>query len=320
MMKKILIAIFLAGILLLVPCTAAFTLPVNKDEQTYLKKLVSQEENISIQQTLEEIIRDIEHSDGNLQLSTIESILEEQIDIEGQIGDKSVLDTESWEWIIDRLGWVYITTDNVITLFNKGNHIITVFSAKTALLTGWYQSLLLMKDTWQTFKNNPQILSLIDFVNAVSAVVTLTVAIVSDLTDGEQELINALTDFQTEIQSFFTFLKNEPWKAPILIYGMVEGISNIAEVSCNDNAVTTSEDYNLSVPTENANFPWWIHQCEITASTESKQKSQSSYAFSMGKIEANFDFSTEQTIPQQSLFLYLQQLLFGKIPLLQRVF
>ncbi len=319
-MKKTLIAIFFVGLMLLVPCTGAFTLPVNKQEQKDLKQLVNYEENESIQKTLEQLISDIEHSDGNLHLSTIESILEEQIDIEGQIGDESVLDTDSWEWITNRLGWIYITTDNVVTLFNKGNYIFTVFSVKTALLTGWYQSIVLMKDTWQAFKNNPQLMSLIDFVNAVSAVASLTVTLISDLTDGEQELIDALTDFQTEVQSFSTFINDEPWKAPILVYGTVDGISNTAEVSCNENTVTTSGDYNLSVPTENSNPAWWIHRCDITASTNNKQKSQSSYAFSMGKIEADFDFSTEKSIPQHPLFLYLQQLFFGKLPLFQQLF
>lgn len=319
-MKKTLIAIFFVGIMILVPCTSAFTLPVNNQEKKHLKQLVNLEKNESIKQTLEEILLDIEVSEGILHLSTIESILKDQIENKSKSGNENILETESWEWIIDRLGWIYITTDNVVTLYNKGNHIFTVFTAKTALLAGWYQSIVLMKNTWNDFKNNPQLLNLIDFVNVISAVATITVTIISDLTDGEQELLDALTDFQTEIQSFSTFMNGKPWAAPILIYGTVEGISDTAEISCNENTVTTSGEYNLNVSTENSKLPWWIHQCDITASTSSKQKSQSSYAFSMGKIEADFDFSTEKSISQQRLFLFLQQLFFGKLYDFQQLF
>lgn len=293
-MKKIVMVIFLTSILLLVPCTAAFTLPINKSEQKELQQLISKE-HLSVKQTLEEILTDIEQSNGELHVSTVEFILDEQYSSNFQVGEESVVDTDSWQWIVDRLGWVYITTDNVVTLFNKGNYIFTVFSAKTAMLYGWYQSLLYLKETWQLFKNNPQIMTLIDFVNAVAAIASLTVAIIEDATDGDQELINALTDFQNEVQDFLVFLNNEPWKAPILIYGMVDGISTSAEISCNDNSVTTMNTYNLSVPTENTAMPWWIHKLDISATYDSRQKTQSSYAFSMGKIEANFDFSTEKT-------------------------
>jgi hypothetical protein len=314
-MKKSIFILFLSGLLILVPCCSAFTLPINTDEINHLETLVQAETNPSVQHILQTLIADIKESEGILNIATVETVLQDQLFLDIPSINESVLNTDAWQWIIDRLGWVYITADNVITLVEKGTAVFTIFSIKTGLVFGWFQSIVLIKETWQLFKNDPTTLSYLkDFINAVANAVTLTIAVVSDLTDGEQELITAFTEFQTELQDFSSFISNEPWNDPIIIFGSIDGIEDEATVSCNDQTVTTTENYTLSVPTESTEDPWWIHRLDITATYGTHEESQTTYAFSLGNVEADFDFSEDSIIHPLSRYSFrslIQLLLSG---------
>jgi hypothetical protein len=318
-MKKWFITVFFSALLICVPCSSAFMLPINNDEINHLETLVQMETDQSTQQILETLLVEIKASDGLLNLTTVEHVLEDQLLQGYPSGNHTVLSSDVWQWIIDRLGWVYITSENVITLSEKGSTIFATISYKTNLAIGWYQSIVQLKETWQLFKDTPTISYLIDFVNAVQSAVTYTITIVNDLLDGEQEIVNSVIEFKNELQNFSTFISSEPWKAPITIYGSVDGIENEATVSCNDETVTTTDNYTLSVPTESMDKPWWIHRCDIQASYESNEKTQTSYAFSLGNIEVDFDFSKDSTIlflPGHHPFIRLiQQYLSGEYSL-----
>lgn len=292
-MRKIVLAGFFATILLLVPCTSAFTLPLNQDEQKELRILVQQVEDITLREQLENILDIICTDTGDLDIDRLENVLESYLQHDGDI-DPEILNTNVWQWIVDRLGWVYITSEHIMTLYTKGTYIFTVFSAKYTMLVTWYQSILLLKEAWQAFKFSPTFLNLIHLITAVGDVLLSTIAIIKDIADGEKELLNALYDFQNETQAFNDFLADEPWNAPILIEGTVEGIEGTATVSCKNDTVTTNGSYTLNFTTADESKPWWVHHCVITANYEEKEKTQESYAFSMGRIEANFDFTGTQ--------------------------
>ena len=293
-MKKILIAGFLAAIVLLVPLSSAISLPLNENEQKQFEELINdEEENYRIQ--LQSILNDVKEKNGELDLNTIEEKLQGAM-ANAEAG-MPLTDTDSWDWITERLGWLYLTSEQVLALYNSGTTLFTTFSGKTAVLLGWYNSVTAFFENWKTFKDNPSnFQAIIDLINAAGALVTFTTTIIYDLLDGEQELVNALNDFKNQTQAFVEFMGNDPWLQPIEIYGLVEGIEDEATISCKTNSIDTDGEYELMVPTENEEMPWWIHECSITASYNSKIKNQISYSFSMGKIEANFDFSGSKSL------------------------
>ncbi len=304
-MKRTLIACLFTFIFLLSPCSAAITIPVSTTDQQQLQHLINQEKTIPDDTLLTDLLADIQEPGNTLHLDTVETILIYLRSNDQSIREESLLQTESWQWIMQRLGWIYHTTDHLVILVNQGNHIITVFRAKTNLITGWYQSITAMKQTWQDFKTNPELMNLLDFVKSVTRLATLTKNLVNDLTDDEQELITALTDFQEEIQIFSDFLSSEPWKAPITIKGTVNGVTNQVTISCNGNTVNTTTEYMLSIPTQNSSFPWWIHRCTITAQSADTQQKHTSYAFSQGSIEADFDLSQQNKAYRTTLHYFL---------------
>jgi hypothetical protein len=143
--------------------------------------------------------------------------------------------------------------------------------------------------------------------------------IISDITDGELELINALVEFQTEIQDFLAYITSQPWQLPILIHGSIEGIEEEATVTCGDITTTTSNNYTLSIPTDHTEQPWWIHRCDIIVIYKTHDKQHISYSFSDGTIEADFDFSNDVSFhPLKHLVLQplLSRLLTTFFPLL----
>jgi hypothetical protein len=295
-MKKIIIASFFVAILMLIPCTQAITIPLNSDEQKKLNELYKKE-NQEIQESLENLINEIEESEGIIYINSIEQYLHHEL-FSPDPNNPSVTDTDTWDWIIDRLGWIYLTSEYVINVYAKGTLIFTLFSAKFALLTGWYTSLNNLITNWQAFKDNPVIENIINLINSLGATLTLTYSIIADLLDGEQELINALTDFSEYTQELIEFLEDDPWTQPIQVYGIVSGINDMATISCKSVSVETNGSYTLDVPVTDEERPWWIHNLAINANFNTNEKTQESYSFAMGRIEANFDFSGSNNLNQ----------------------
>lgn len=311
-MKKILIAGFLAAIILLAPLGAAISLPLNENEQKTFQELINKEEK-DLQTKLQTIVEDVKQKNGELDLDTIEEQLLQAM-AEAEAGS-SITDTDSWDWVTERLGWIYLTSEQVLALYNSGTLIFATFAAKYGVLVGWYNSVTAFMETWKAFKDNPSnFQAIIDLINAAGSLVTFTTTIIYDLLDGEQELINALNDFKDQLQEFTEFMGNDPWLQSIEIYGIVDGVETDATVTCNENSVNANGEYSLLVPTENEDMPWWIHQCSITATYNAKTKNQNSYSFSMGRIEANFDFSGSKSIDMRYISL------FERLPLLKQIF
>jgi hypothetical protein len=306
-MKKIIIASFFVAILMLIPCTQAITIPLNTDEQQKLNELYKQE-NQEIQESLEVLINEIEESDGILYVNTIEQYLHHEL-FSPDPNNPSVTDTDTWGWIIERLGWVYLTSEYVINFYAKGTLLFTLFSAKFALLTGWYASVKNVITNWQAFKDNPVFENIINLINSLGATLTLTYTIISDLLDGEQELIDALTNFSEYTQELIEFLEDDPWTQPIQVYGIVSGVDDIATISCKSASVETNGSYTLDVPVIDEARPWWIHNFVINANFDTNEKTQESYSFAMGRIEANFDFTGSKDLNQIRDFSIISNLL-----------
>ena len=103
MKRKYLIAGFFAIIMLLVPCASAFEMPLSDEDKTELKALINNE-NTNNQETLNDIIiYDETTSNLALNLDEVERIYENYF----LTGDDSVINSDPWEWVVNRLGWVY---------------------------------------------------------------------------------------------------------------------------------------------------------------------------------------------------------------------
>lgn len=121
MKKKIMIATFFAAIMLLMPATSAvmtnenksyneeFEIPLSDEDEKEIRFLISDEKE-DIEYELKNILTD----EGSLKIEELEDIYEEYV----ETNDSSVIDSDSWSWILKRLGWIYFTMEHVITIYN----------------------------------------------------------------------------------------------------------------------------------------------------------------------------------------------------------
>ncbi len=290
MKKKILIAIFFASIMLILPTTSAlktsfneepedFEILLNEEDEKEIRSLISSE-NGYVENELNKIISD----EGTLKFEELEDIYEDYITTD----DSSVIESDSWDWILDRLGWVYITLEQVITIYNDAMALYYEITQGSQIFQSWYQSIVNLRQVWQTFKQAP--LNFVNIKNLLNSAIDLlnaTIDVVQYL--SSQELINQLEILTTDVQAFITFLQSNPWYEPIIIYGSVSGVSEPVTISVKSDSETTISNYNLSYATEDAALSWFVHKCEITASYKEKTITKNRFAFSMGKIEYNID-------------------------------
>ncbi len=205
---------------------------------------------------------------------------------------KGFLDIQLLQPIIDQLGWVYNTSKYVVSLSIKGVTLYRLLSAKYMMFSTWYGSLSSMREEWQLFKASPSISSLIQFVSSVRTLLSSTIPIILDLTDGRWEIILLFQSFLLELRDFLVFLEKKPWSEPIVIEGNVKGLrGGRAIVSCKNDSVTTDGAYSLIYTTIDEPEPWALHECMVTATYKGITKTKEKYAFSMGKLRIDFDFS-----------------------------
>ena len=277
-MKKYVIACFFAIIVMLVPCTSAFEMPLSNEDKTELKALINNENDND-----QEILNGIITSDGTLDLDEVEKIYENYY----LTGDDSVINSDPWGWIVNRLGWIYITMEQVIILYNTGLTLYYEILQGATAFQAFFDSIQAFRTAWQAFKAKPLnlqtisdlISSAIDLFNAAINVIEYTTS---------NEIKEAFQTFNDQVQYFVDFLNSDPWLEPITIKGNVTGFDESVTISVISDSVTTTGYYELDYTTADAALPWFVHKCVITATYQGKTNTKNRYAFSMGVIEEDY--------------------------------
>ncbi|MEF8847611.1 MAG: hypothetical protein V5A68_00555 [Candidatus Thermoplasmatota archaeon] len=280
--KNIFITVFLVLALLSMPCMNAFEIPLTESDKKDLDNSAEEIKNQELKNDFKDLF-----SESKLDLNEVEDEIEEYL----KNGYNPIMETASWKLVKDKLGWVYFTMENVTGIVINGMRISNEFSSKYTILTGWFKSIKNLSADWKQFKLNPSFMNIMSLSKSVGSLIVFTALIIKDINDGDLELINSLKGFQENLTEFSSFLDEEPWKKPILIYGTITGTDFNVTVSCKSDSLVTREFYNLTYVTEDTSKPWWIHECNVTASLDKKEKSKEKTAFSMGKIKMDFDLS-----------------------------
>jgi len=281
MKRKILIASFFGIIMLMLPCTAAFEMPLTNEGKKELENLLENEE-----EELQDFFDEIFTSEGELDINEVEELVIYSIEYD----DSSVLNSDSFEWILDRLGWIYITLEKVIELYYSALDIYNEFITSYEVVQSWFDSIVDFRAFWQAFKENPiNFNNIVNLLNGAIAVLTATINLIQLV--GSGALADALEAFSVAIDDFIAFLQGDPWLEPIDISGQVTGFSNSVTVSVKSDSKTTTDIFDLTFTTSDSSLPWFVHKCAVTAEYEGNSKTKNRYAFSMGKIEVDFDES-----------------------------
>jgi len=316
MKKKILIACFFATIMLMLPVTSAvktsidksndgFNIPISKEDEKELRILISKETEY-IKNELKKVLTD----DGKLKLEELENIYEDYL----ETGDSSVIESDSWEWILDRLGWIYLTLEQVITIYNDALDLYYEITEGTQVVENWFQSVTNLRSSWQTFKQNP--FNFNNIKNLLTAAINLIQATI-DLIEyiSSEDLIDALNTFLADVQGFVSFLQSNPWNEPIIIYGIVTNVDEPVTISVKSDTETTTENYDLTYTTSDSSLSWFVHKCVITAEYKDKKITENRFAFSMGTIEYNIDEEDFKAKSKEKTFFNDDLEIFTKINL-----
>lgn len=322
MRKKIIIAVFFATIMLMLPLTSAMKISNNKDDSAFEIELSEEDEKelrSLITNEIEEVRNELNRTltdDGKLKFEEIENIYENYV----KTDDSSVIESDSWEWILDRLGWIYLTVEQVITIYNDALAIYSELQQGINVVENWYNSVLDLRDTWQAFKQNPLNFNNIkNLLNAVIDVVEATIALIDYITS--QDLQQVLNTFLEDLNDFVAFLKSNPWAEPITIYGTVTNVDGSVTISVKSDSQTTMDDYNISYTTADSSLSWFVHKVTITAEYKDRKFAEDKFAFSMGKIEHNIDKNDFKAKSKEKIFFEHNLDFFSKINLfISRIF
>jgi len=304
MRKKVIIASFFVMLLLAVPCISAFEMKLSTDQRKDLERLIENEEE-AIKTELQGLI----NSNGALDIDEVETILEKAIDT----GDYSVLETDPWTWITNRLGWVYITVEYVLDIYYAGLNLKSELDESFGTVSFWWQSIQDLRAAWNTFKDNPlNWQNIVDLLNAIKNVFNATVALIEEVIEEieSENVLNAVYAFRDTIVDFKNFLESYPWENPITIYGEVNGFTEDVTISTNMDSQTTMTNYSVLYDTSASKFSWFVQKCVVNAEYQDKETSKSAYAFSMGSIEMDWEQSdftaktkTKTIQPSQNIFM-----------------
>lgn len=279
MKKKILIAGFFAILMLLMPIASAFNMPLTKKDKDELEEII-ENEPLEIQDFFSDLI----NPDGSLNIDEVEQIYEEYI----LTGDATFINSDPWDWIIDRLGWIYITIQEVTELYNAGMSLYYNIIQGAQAVQNFFNSIQGMRSAWQAFKANPlNFQTIVDLIYAVIDLVEATLAVIEYAISGAiGQLIEA---FANEAQGFVDFLQSSPWTQPISIRGNIIGYDQSLTISIPGDSETSSSSYNLSYATAGKSLPWFVHKVDIEGEYKGKTATKSRYAFSMGIIEEDWE-------------------------------
>lgn len=308
MKKKIVIACFFAILMLLLPGASAFNMPLTQRDKTELETII-EDEPVGIQESFGDLI----NPDGSLNVDEVEQIYEEFY----LTGDASVINADPWEWITNRLGWIYISIERVIELYNTGISLYNNIIQGAQAVQNFFDSIKAMRSAWQAFTANPLnfqtitnlILAVIDLLNAAIAVLEYVTS------DALTQLIEAFVD---EVQGFIAFLQSSPWLQPITIRGNIIGYDQSLTISVPGDSATSDSSYELSYATAGSSLPWFVQKVDITGEYKGKTATKSRYAFSMGIIDEDWqkgDFKalSKESFPRLQILFQRFQVLFVKI-------
>ena len=303
MRKKMIIAGFFVTLLLMVPCISAFEMNLTNDQKKNLEILINNEDE-PVRSELEELITE----DGSLNIDELELILEDAI----LTGDYTILETDPWNWIIDRLGWVYITVDYVLNIYYAGMELYGQITDTTNTVTQWFESIQNIRAAWQAFKADPiNFQNIVDLINSVIDLLNKTIDLLEEV--QSDDLINSFNNFKDSVIDFKTYLEGSPWDNPITIYREVTGVTEAVTISTHSDSTSTMTNYSITYDTTEASMSWFVHKCEVTADYKDKTKAKSGYAFSMGSINIDWkeaDFTAKSKTSAKLPFTNLNMVVF----------
>ena len=310
MKRKYLIVGLLATIILLVSCSSAFEMPLSDEDKIELKALINNENTNNIEKLNDIIVYNETTFDLSLDLDEVERIYENYF----LTGDDSVINSESWNWVVNRLGWIYLTIEQVIILYNTGMALFYEILQGASAVQAFFNSIQDFRAAWQAFKANP--LNFLKIKNLISSTIVLLNAAINLLEYITQNALKeALQIFVDQVQVFRDFLSSSPWLQPIIIKGNVTGFDDSVMISVKSDSVTTTGYYELAYTTNDAAMPWFVQKCIITATYQNKTDTKNRYAFSMGIIEEDYvpsDFNAKSKQIETPVFVklsfFLQQL------------
>lgn len=308
MKKKILVAGFFTILMLLMPIASAFNMPLTKKDKDELEFIIENEPS-----HIQEFFGDLINEDGSLNIDEVERIYEEYI----FTGDATFINSDPWEWIINRLGWIYITIQEVTELYNAGMSLYYKIIQGVQAVQNFFNSIQGMRSAWQAFKANPlNFQTIVDLIYAVIDLVEAALAVIEYAMSGAiGQLIEA---FANETQGFVDFLQSSPWLQPISIRGNIIGFDQSLTISVPGDSQTQGSYYNLSYATTGTSLPWFVHKVDIKGEYKGKTTTKSRYAFSMGIIEEDWekgDFKTisKTAFPRLQILLERFQMFFAGI-------
>jgi len=294
--------------MLLTPCVSAFSMPLTKKDKDDLEQII-ENEPVEIQEKLSVLI----NPDGSLNIDEVEQIYEEYY----LTGDPSVINSDPIQWIKNRLGWIYISIERVIELYNSGMTLYSKIIQGAQAVQNFFNSIKAMRSAWQAFKANPiNLQTIIDLIYSLIDLVEAALNVIEYATSDALKL--AIQGFADQVQVFIDFLQNSPWLQPITITGNIIGYDQSLTISVTGDSTTSSDSYELSYNIAGSSLPWFVHKVEITGQYKSKTSTKLKYAFSMGIIEedwekGDFKVLSKQVYPRVQLLFERFQVFFAKI-------
>jgi hypothetical protein len=336
-MKRISINIFLIILIVLVPLASSiesdyfryreidynqnnpFKIQLTNDSIYEINELISRINDDTLRNNVYLVINQIITNEGILLANRFFEIYSENGIIE-LYKNKETLDplNELYDYIleliIERLGWLndlFEITSEIIDdardlwndrtipkdVRNEINNIINKMNELEYLL-----SLLAEGKYFRFFREWSPLV----FINDTIAIVESLSQISNDL----GILFGDIRDFINDVSDFISWLRGEPWKDQIYVYGrvmkdIINGASNVT-ISCINTTTQTDENGNFSMfispsPSE-VSFPpnsyYGIHKCVINAEKDDITKSspdELSYVFSGGSIFWTFILSDDDS-------------------------
>jgi hypothetical protein len=314
-MKKWLVAIIFAFILLNMPVISAFqntnTVKINNEVNIYvpfkikltnetieeLNEIINQITDMQERQKAELLIDQVLSDDGELNIDRFGSILNDY-DI------NEIYNSENTKEFIDdvinfllyqikgRLGWVYQLLDITSNIVNDTNRLINDRNLPMEIINEVNNLIIKIKELQNltTLLNNKQYLKFLRLwspgilIQDIISIVESIIIISTDL----GILIGDLRNFINDVQYFISWFSSNPWSGQIHIYGYVmeltNGVAN-ATVTCRDQSGITDEEgyfdfYVNSTPDSNSipdNEQYGMHLCVLQAEKDGVVKNTKEY-------------------------------------------
>jgi len=288
MKKTFLIAGFLVLIMLIAPCSSAIKMSLAEADRNLLFDLTDKIEDEKLQEEVKAILNQIINDDNELDVEKIFEIVEEYV----SSGRTDVLNNGAWDWIKDRLGYIYIIIDYVVNIINQAKAVYQEFSDTIpGLLDEWLAEIGEIKTALTAFLSSPSLDTMEDFLLSLRNAIDATIDIIDGLQDGPLKI--ALQNLLDLMEEFYDYLAgdNPGWTRPVHIIGNMINIDEPATISCTGDSVTTSGSFELEFDVSGAISPFLPHMVAISAEYKGKTKTKTRFAFSDGTIEVDFEAS-----------------------------